>query len=68
MRPNTTNLKPTSIPPSSPSRGFSSDAFVDYLQSEVSYLKSEVEAQTKVIADLQKRLDEKHQLVLKLSS
>ncbi len=68
MRPNTTNLKPTLIPPSSSSRGLSSDAFVDYLQSEVSYLKSEVEAQKKVNADLQKRLDEKHQLLLKLSS
>jgi hypothetical protein len=61
MRPNTTNLKPALIPPSSPSRGLSSDAFVDYLQSEL-------EAQKKVNADLQKRLDEKHQLLLKLSS
>jgi len=68
MRPNTTNLKPTSIPPSSASRDSSNPALVDYLQSEVTYLKSEVETQTKVIADLQKRLDEKHQLVLKLSS
>jgi integrase len=61
MRPNTTNLKPTLSPPSSPSRGFSSDALVNYLQSEL-------EAQKKVNADLQKRLDEKHQLLLKLSS
>lgn len=68
MRPNTTNLKPTLSPPSSPSRGLSSPALVDYLQSEVSYLKSELEAQKKVNADLQKRLDEKHQLLLKLSS
>lgn len=58
IRPSTTKVQPTSISSSSAQTDAATQALINFL-------KSELEAQKKANADMQKRLDEMHQLMLR---
>jgi integrase len=61
IRPSTTQRQPASAAPSSSQTDSATQALINFL-------KSEVEAQKEQNAELQKRLDEMHQIMLKLVS